>query len=37
VEFADRAYILRTGRVAYSGTREETLRMKNFETAYLGV
>jgi branched-chain amino acid transport system ATP-binding protein len=37
VEFADRAYILRTGRVAHSGTREEILRMENFETAYLGV
>jgi branched-chain amino acid transport system ATP-binding protein len=37
VEFADRAYILRTGRVAHAGTREEILRMENFETAYLGV
>ena len=37
VEFADRAYILRTGRVAYSGTRDQILRMENFETAYLGV
>jgi branched-chain amino acid transport system ATP-binding protein len=37
VEFADRAYILRTGRVAHSGTRDEILRMENFETAYLGV
>jgi branched-chain amino acid transport system ATP-binding protein len=37
VEFADRAYILRTGRVAHTGTREEILRMENFETAYLGV
>ena len=25
VEFADRAYILRTGRVAHSGTRDEML------------
>ena len=37
VEFADRAYILRTGRVAHAGTRDEILRMENFETAYLGV
>jgi branched-chain amino acid transport system ATP-binding protein len=37
VEFADRAYILRTGRVAHSGTREEILRMEDFETAYLGI
>ncbi len=37
VEFADRAYVLRTGRVAASGTREEILAMENFETAYLGV
>ena len=26
-----------TGRVAHEGTREEILRMENFETAYLGV
>jgi branched-chain amino acid transport system ATP-binding protein len=37
VEFADRAYILRTGRIAHSGTRDDILRMENFETAYLGV
>jgi branched-chain amino acid transport system ATP-binding protein len=37
VEFADRAYILRTGRVAHSGTRDEILRMEDFETMYLGV
>jgi branched-chain amino acid transport system ATP-binding protein len=37
VEFADRAYILRSGRVAHSGTREEILRMEDFETTYLGV
>jgi len=37
VEFADRSYILRTGRVAHSGTREELLRMEDFESAYLGV
>jgi branched-chain amino acid transport system ATP-binding protein len=37
VEFADRTYLLRTGRVAHAGTRDEILRMENFETAYLGV
>jgi branched-chain amino acid transport system ATP-binding protein len=37
VEFADRAYILRSGRVAHSGTREEILRMEDFETTYLWV
>jgi branched-chain amino acid transport system ATP-binding protein len=37
VEFADRAYILRSGRMAHSGTRDEILRMEDFETAYLGV
>jgi branched-chain amino acid transport system ATP-binding protein len=37
VEFADRAYILRSGRVAHSGPREELLRMEDFETMYLGV
>ena len=37
VEFADRSYILRTGRVAHSGTRDELLRMEDFESAYLGV
>jgi branched-chain amino acid transport system ATP-binding protein len=37
VEFADRAYILRTGRVAHAGARDEILRMEDFETAYLGV
>jgi branched-chain amino acid transport system ATP-binding protein len=37
VEFADRAYILRSGFVAHSGTREEILAMEDFETAYLGV
>jgi branched-chain amino acid transport system ATP-binding protein len=37
VEFADRAYILRSGRMAHSGTREEILRMEDFETTYLGV
>ena len=37
VEFADRAYILRTGRVAHAGTRDEILRMEDFATTYLGV
>ena len=37
VEFADRAYILRSGRVAHAGTRDEILRMEDFEEAYLGV
>jgi branched-chain amino acid transport system ATP-binding protein len=37
IEFADRAYILRTGRVAHSGPRDEILRMEDFEAAYLGV
>ena len=37
VEFADRAYILRSGRVAHAGTRDEILRMEDFEAAYLGV
>jgi branched-chain amino acid transport system ATP-binding protein len=37
VAFADRSYILRTGRVAHAGTRDELLRMEDFETAYLGV
>jgi branched-chain amino acid transport system ATP-binding protein len=37
VEFADRAYILRTGQVAHAGTRDEILRMEDFATTYLGV
>jgi branched-chain amino acid transport system ATP-binding protein len=37
VEFADRAYILRSGRVAHAGTRDAILRMEDFEAAYLGV
>jgi branched-chain amino acid transport system ATP-binding protein len=37
VEFADRAYLLRSGRMTHSGTRDEILRMEDFETAYLGV
>jgi branched-chain amino acid transport system ATP-binding protein len=37
VEFADRSYILRSGRIAHSGPRDELLRMEGLETAYLGV
>jgi branched-chain amino acid transport system ATP-binding protein len=37
LEFADRAYILRSGRVAHSGTRDEMVRMEDLEAAYLGV
>jgi branched-chain amino acid transport system ATP-binding protein len=37
VEFADRGYILRSGLMAHAGTREELLRMEDFESAYLGV
>ena len=37
VEFADRAYILRSGRVAHAGARDEILRMEDFETTYLGI
>ena len=37
VEFADRTYFLRTGRVAHAGPREEILRMEDLETMYLGI
>lgn len=37
VEFTDRAYILRSGRIAHSGSRDEILRMEGLESAYLGV
>jgi branched-chain amino acid transport system ATP-binding protein len=37
IEFADRAYILRSGSVTHAGTRDELVRMEDFETAYLGV
>ena len=37
VEFADRAYVLRAGRPALAGTRDELLTMDGFEQAYLGV
>jgi branched-chain amino acid transport system ATP-binding protein len=36
VESADRAYVLRTGRVELSGTREELLAMGTLEGAVLG-
>jgi branched-chain amino acid transport system ATP-binding protein len=37
VEFADRAYILRSGLMAHSGTTEEMRELEDFETLYLGV
>ena len=37
VEFADRAYVLRSGLIAHSGTTEEMQGMEDFETLYLGV
>ena len=37
IEFADRAYILRSGLMARAGTRDELLAMEDFESAYLGV
>jgi len=36
-EFADRTYVLRTGSMALSGTREELTADADFATAYLGV
>jgi branched-chain amino acid transport system ATP-binding protein len=36
-QFADRTYVLRTGSLALSGTREELARDTDFATAYLGV
>jgi branched-chain amino acid transport system ATP-binding protein len=36
VALADRTYVLRTGRVALEGTREELLRTADFATEYLG-
>jgi branched-chain amino acid transport system ATP-binding protein len=36
-ELADRSYVLRTGRVVLSGSREELLATDNFESAYLGI
>jgi branched-chain amino acid transport system ATP-binding protein len=37
VEFADRAYILRSGLMAHSGTTEEMRALEDFEKLYLGV
>ena len=37
VEFADRAYILRSGVMAHSGTAEEMRALEDFEKLYLGV
>jgi branched-chain amino acid transport system ATP-binding protein len=36
VALADRTYVLRTGRVALSGHREELLRTTDFAAVYLG-
>jgi branched-chain amino acid transport system ATP-binding protein len=36
VALADRSYVLRTGRVALSGSRDELLRTADFAAAYLG-
>ncbi len=36
VDVADRTYVLRNGRIAASGTREELLAMEDFESAYFG-
>ena len=37
VELADRTYVLRTGRMVMSGTREELLAKTDFADEYLGV
>jgi branched-chain amino acid transport system ATP-binding protein len=37
VEFADRTYILRSGRMAHTGTTDEMRSLEDFETLYLGV
>ena len=37
VEFADRAYILRSGQMAHRARPRRCGRMEDFETAYLGV
>jgi len=37
VAFADRSYLLRTGRIAVSGTRDELSGQVDFAHAYLGV
>jgi branched-chain amino acid transport system ATP-binding protein len=36
IEFADRTYVLRTGRIALSGSRAELADIRELETAYLG-
>jgi branched-chain amino acid transport system ATP-binding protein len=36
VALADRTYVLRTGRIAFSGVREELLRTTDFAAVYLG-
>jgi len=36
VELADHSYVLRTGRMAFSGSREELLATADFESTYLG-
>ena len=37
IDFADRSYVLRAGRLTVAGTRDELLAMEGFERAYLGV
>jgi branched-chain amino acid transport system ATP-binding protein len=37
IEFADRAYVLRSGLMAHSGTTEDMQRIEDLETLYLGV
>jgi branched-chain amino acid transport system ATP-binding protein len=37
VELADRTYVLRTGRIVTSGSREKLLETTDFAEAYLGV
>jgi branched-chain amino acid transport system ATP-binding protein len=36
VALADRTYVLRSGKVALEGTRDELLRTADFATEYLG-
>ena len=36
VGFADRTYVLRTGRIVLSGTREELQQRSDLADAYLG-
>jgi branched-chain amino acid transport system ATP-binding protein len=37
IEFADRTYILRSGRMAHVGTAEQMRGVEDLETLYLGV